>query len=221
MALGPNKSRLAFRSLRSTFHCWSLFVTAHHHFGANKLVATSSFSHHTVAQPLAKYLRKRVADLPTYAYSNKFPAKERETIKSTTQMSEIWQVPSLVFQKMPLSAILASAELSPPRSHAPSNIKNPRTTPTRRSLRHDCEAPLMGWQNIWECHELVREEVYICYRVSTNCFAARPAFYIFPLKSSFSCPAQARMLDPVPSVEAPGEAVPSSRHQPAITQAML
>ncbi|KAH8686954.1 hypothetical protein BGZ61DRAFT_48721 [Ilyonectria robusta] len=66
-------------------HCSSLLGTAHHHFGANKLVAASSFSHHTVAQPLAKYLRKRVADLPTYAYSNKFPAKERETIKSTTQ----------------------------------------------------------------------------------------------------------------------------------------
>ncbi|KAH7143853.1 hypothetical protein EDB81DRAFT_796545 [Dactylonectria macrodidyma] len=111
-------------SLHVDFHCASRPVTTRHHLGSKRtrrgiIIQSSSVSLNRLQSTGASAW----LTFPTNAYSNKFPAKERIN-QSTTHMSEIWQAPSLVFRKMPLSAILASAELSPPRSHAPSTIKS-------------------------------------------------------------------------------------------------
>lgn len=144
MTLSPNKSRFVFRSLRSTLHCWSLLITARHGSSScrGKQTRRGIIIQSSYGRSAACKVPTQARGRPSYLCLLKQVSCQGERNNQIDHtMSEIWQAPSLVFQKMPLSAILASAELSPPRSHAPSNIKSPRTTPTRRSLRHDCEAP--------------------------------------------------------------------------------
>ncbi|KAI5459798.1 hypothetical protein BGZ63DRAFT_258123 [Mariannaea sp. PMI_226] len=72
------------------------------------------------------------------------------------------------------------------QSYAPSSITLLDNTVTKKKPSwHECQAPPMGCQSIREGHELVREEVYKCHRVSTNCFTARSACYLFSLRYFF------------------------------------